>query len=282
MAAPGANATATGAAGLAVRACHTPELLRRRPPLGLAELLADNHMADGGPARWLARDIASCYPVALHAVGTSVGGPDPIDRNYLSKLRALADELGARWVSDHLSFSTWHGRPLHDLLPIPYTEEALRYVAARVHHCQELLQRTMLLENPSRYLPIVAGELDEATFLAELARATGCGLLFDVNNAYVNQVNLGTSADRLIDTLPAADIGYVHIAGHEVRGDHLLDTHGAAVAEPVWNLLARLLARRADLTVVLERDRNQVPLTESLAEVSRAARMIREAGNRAA
>lgn len=264
-------------AGLAVRAAHARELLAEEPALALAELLADNHMAPGGPARWLARRVASAYPVALHAVGASLGGPDPLDLDYLRRLRALAEELDARWVSDHVAWSSWRGRQLHDLLPVPASEAALRHLVPRIHAAQDVLGRRMLLENPSRYLPHVDGELDEAAFLAELTRRTGCGLLVDVNNAYVNEVNLGSSACGFLDCLPIDTIGYVHVAGHARAGDHLLDTHGEPVPAPVWALLARLLARRPGLTVVVERDRNLPPLAELLDEVAKAGRLVREA-----
>ncbi len=274
---------ATGAAaGLAVRIPHARELLDRQPALGLAELLADNHLAPGGPARLLARRVALTYPVALHAVGTSLGGPDPLDRSYLLRLRTLAEELDARWVSDHVSFSSWHGSQLHDLLPVPYSEESLKHISCRIDISQDLLGRRMLVENPSRYLPLAAGEMGEAEFLNELVRRTGCGLLVDVNNAYVNQINLGISAAAFIDELAVADIGYVHIAGHSVRGDYLVDTHGSAVAEPVWQLLERLLYRRPDLTVIIERDRSLPPLDELLDEVTRATLVSRKVVSRAA
>lgn len=269
-------------AGLAVRAAHARELLSRRPPLGLAELLADNHMAPGGPARWLARQVSQVYPVALHAVGTSLGGADPLDHDYLGRLRDLADELEAVWVSDHVAFSSWRGRQLHDLLPVPFSEEALVHLSGRVCDAQDVLDRPLLLENPSRYLPRVPGELEEAEFLAELVSRTGCGLLVDVNNAYVNEVNLGSSAAAFVDGLPSAAIGYVHVAGHALEGDHLLDTHGAAVAAPVWQLLARLLARRPDLGVIVERDRNLPPLDVLLDEVGHATRLMGEVCGRAA
>ncbi len=273
---PSPTVSASAAAGLAVRIPHARELLDRQPVLGLTELLADNHMAAGGPARRLARRIASIYPVALHAVGISLGGSDPLDRNYLMRLRALTEELDACWVSDHVSFSSWHGCQLHDLLPIPYSEESLQHMSCRIEFCQDLLKRRLLLENPSRYLPRVAGELGEAEFLEELVRRTGCGLLIDINNAYVNEINLGTSAAAFIDDLSVVDIGYVHIAGHSVQGDHLIDTHGSAVAEPVWQLLRRLLQRRPDLSVVIERDRNLPALDDLLDEVARATAVSRE------
>lgn len=268
--------------GIGVRAAHVAELLRTRPPLDFVELLTDNHLAPGGPARWLARELAEQYPVALHGVGLSLGSIDPLNRDYLRGVRDLADELGAAAVSDHVAFTRVAGREYHDLLPLPGTREALDHLVGRALEAQERLGRRLLLENASRYLPDVADAIPEHEFLIELCRRSGCGLLLDVNNAYVSQHNLGTDARRLIDTIPAEAIGYVHIAGFEAREDLLVDTHGAPVSEAVWSLLAVLARRVPQVPLMLERDRNLPPLAELLAEAWQARARVEQARPHAA
>lgn len=276
-----AGASVSGV-GIGVRAAHIAELLRTLPPLGFVELLTDNHLAPGGPARWQARAVAEHYPVALHGVGLSVGSIDPLDRDYLRRVRELADELQARFVSDHVAFTRVHGAEYHDLLPLPGTEEALAHLVRRTLEAQERLERRLLLENPSRYLPDVANAIPEEEFLRELCSRSGCGLLLDVNNAYVSQHNLGSDARSLIDAIPPEHIGYAHVAGFEIKEDMAIDTHGAPVCEAVWALLATLARRVPRLPVLVERDRNLPPLPELLTEAWRAQALVAQASRYAA
>lgn len=266
----GAARVAEGGVGIAARAAHFETLLHTQSGLDFIELLTDNHLAAGGPARWTARALARRFPVALHGVGLSLGSIDPLDRAYLRRVRVLAQELDARWVSDHIAFTRVDGIEYHDLLPLPGTRAALAHLIDRVSEAQERLGRPLLLENPSRYLADAADALPEPTFLSELCRRTGCGLLLDLNNLHVSAHNLGGDARDVVEALNPALIGYVHIAGHERRDGLLIDTHGAAITDPVWDLLTVLVRRRPDLTILIERDHNLPPLEELLAEAQHA------------
>lgn len=263
--------------GLAARAAHFKQLLREPQSLDFIELLADNHLAPGGPARRQARALAGRYPVVLHCVGMSLGSVDALDYGYLDRVGALAAETGALWISDHIAFTRFDGVEYHDLLPLPGTREALDHLVARANAVQQRLGRRILLENASRYLPDVPDALPEAEFLSELCRRSGCGLLLDVNNLYVSQHNLGLDAREVIRNLSVNAVGYIHVAGFEPKGRLLVDTHGAPVAEPVWTLLSELARRRPDLPVLIERDRNLPPLEALLAEVERARTVVRGA-----
>lgn len=256
--------------GLGARAAHFEQLLRQSQPLDFIELLTDNHLAPGGPTRWQARALAEQYPVMLHCVGMSLGSVDALDYGYLDRVGALAAETGALWVSDHIAFTRFDGVEYHDLLPLPGTRETLDHLIRRADAVQQRLGRRILLENASRYLSDVPDAMPEVEFLSELCRRSGCGLLLDVNNLYVSQQNLGLDAREVIRKLPVEAIGYVHIAGFEAKGQLLIDTHGAPVAEPVWGLLEELSRRRPDIAVLIERDRNLPPLEALLAEVERA------------
>lgn len=255
--------------GIGLRSAHMRELMRERPRLGFLELLADNHLAEGGPDRWMARSAARAYPVTLHCIGMSLGSIDALDRDYIRRVRRLADEVQAIFLSDHIAFTRVDGIEYHDLLPLPYTEEALNHLAGRTIEAQDLLGRTLLLENPSRYLPTVEAAIPELEFLAELCQRSGCGLLLDINNAYVCQANGGEDASRLIHALPPRFVGYVHIAGHHRRGNLLVDTHAAPVDETVWTLLRSTVAKMPDVPVLIERDGRQPPFCELLAEAQR-------------
>lgn len=268
---------ALAGAGIGLRAAHAAELLARRPPLSFVELLSDNHLAPGGPTRWQARAVAAAYPVTLHGVGLSLGSREPFDRTYLKRLRELTLELDAVFVSDHVAFTRVAGVEFHDLLPLPGTEEALDHLVCRAQEAQDRLGRQLLLENPSRYLPDVTGAIPEHVFLNELCRRSGCGLLLDVNNAYVSQHNLGQDARAFLAGIAAHHIGYAHVAGHEARDGLLVDSHGAPVAAAVWALLAELAQRIPGVPVLVERDRNLPPLAALLAEARRAQTVVAEA-----
>lgn len=260
-----------------MRTAHAEELLRTRPALDFVELLSDNHMVAGGPARWQARAVAGAYPVALHGVGLSLGSLDPLDLDYLHNLGELARELSAVFVSDHVAFTRVGGVDYHDLLPLPGTEEALAHLVQRTVEAQERLGCRLLLENASRYLPDVEGAIPEQDFLNELCRRSGCGLLLDLNNAYVNQHNLGIDARQMTTAIAPEHIGYVHLAGHEERGDLLVDTHGTPVCNAVWNLLGQLARRVPNLAVLVERDRHLPPLATLLEEAGQARHIVASA-----
>jgi hypothetical protein len=262
--------------GLALRPAHFAELLDERPDVPFFEILAENHVQPGDPARPVLETLRARAPVTLHSVGMSLGGIDPLDSSHLAKLRALADFLEPSLVSDHLAWASLDGRQLHDLLPVPFLEEALTHVADRVARAQDALGRRIALENVSGYARFAESDLAEWEFLAEVAARADCLILLDVNNVFVSAANLGFSAEAYVDSLPRARVAQLHVAGHEASGELLLDTHGAPVTDPVWALFERALARFGALPTVLERDRAIPLLGTLLDEASKAdARLAR-------
>jgi uncharacterized protein (UPF0276 family) len=263
--------------GLALRPAHFAALLDERPDVPFFEILAENHVQPGDPARPVLEALRARAPVTLHSVGMSLGGIDPLDASHLAKLRALADLLEPALVSDHLAWASLDGRQLHDLLPIPFLEEALTHVADRVARAQDALGRRIALENVSGYARFAESELAEWEFLAEVAARADCLILLDVNNVFVSAANLGFSAEAYVDSLPRERVAQLHIAGYEASGDLLLDTHGAPVPDPVWALFERVLARFGALPAVLERDRAIPPLGALLDEASKADALLARA-----
>jgi hypothetical protein len=256
--------------GLGLRAAHFEALLRDSSEVPFFEVLAENHTQPGDPERGVLEKLRARAPLTLHSVGMSLGGVDPLDLEHLAKLRALADCLEPALVSDHLAWASLDGRHFHDVLPVPFLEEALSHVAERVTRAQEALGRRIALENVSGYARFAESELQEWEFLTEVAARADCLILFDVNNAFVSAANLGFSAEAYVDSLPAERVAQLHVAGHERGGALLVDTHGAPVADPVWALFERALARFGPLPTVLERDREIPPLAALLDEARKA------------
>ncbi len=249
--------------GVGLRGPHVPDILAQRPAVPWFELLTDNHLAAGGALRFQAETIAERYPVTLHGVGMSLGSVDPLDLDYVRRVRDLARRLGAVHVSEHIAFAAAGGLHSHDLLPMPWTEEALLHMAERVNCAQQELGERLLLENVSTYIEYREADFSEAEFLSALVSETGCGLLLDINNVYVNGVNHGRDPMELLDAVPWASVGEIHLAGHDRRGDLLIDTHGRRVAEPVIALFRQVIGRATEAPVLLEWD-TQLPDWETL------------------
>ena len=259
--------------GIGLRTAHIHDILTERPPLPWLEVLADNYMTTGGlPAAQL-EAVRSHYLVALHCVGMNLGGVDALNWAYLRRIRALRDRMQPAWLSDHVCFTAGGGIEHHDLLPLPYTEEALVHLARRVEQVQEFIGQPLMLENASAYLGYRHSTLSEAAFLNALHDRTGCLLLLDVNNVYVNQRNLGVDGLAYLHELNLAAVGYVHLAGHEDRGRYVIDAHNNPIAPPVWRLFERLQALRCDLPTLIEWDTAIPPLPRLLAEANRARRI---------
>ena len=267
--------------GLGLRAAHFAELSAARPELPFLEVLAENHLHAGDPARALLLRLRANVPLTLHSVGMSLGGCDPLDRAHLARLRQLADLLEPALVSDHLAWVSLDGRHLHDLLPLPFLEEAVAHVAERVARAQELLGRRIALENVSGYARFAESELAEWEFLAAVAERADCSILLDLNNVFVSAANLGFAAETYVDRLPAGRIAQLHLAGHEPRGAALVDSHGAPVADAVWALFRRAVARIGPRPTVLERDRSIPPLGVLVDEASKADAVLASAASRA-
>jgi uncharacterized protein (UPF0276 family) len=256
--------------GVGLRHAHLREVVDHRPAVDFFEVISENFLVSGGRPRYLLDQVAERYPLVLHGVSMSIGSTDDLDLDYLALLKRLADGVGARWVSDHLCWTGVLGVNTHDLLPLPFTEEALAHVTARIRMVQDLLGRQIVLENPSRYVRFNASTMDEGEFMARMAVDSGCGLLLDVNNAYVSAVNDDLDPSVLIDAVPPEHVVEVHIAGHTDLGTHLLDTHDGPVAPPVWDLYRRAVERVGPVATVLEWDARLPPLPELVAELRRA------------
>lgn len=261
-------------AGIGLRAPHVPQVLAERPAVPWLEVHSENYYVDGGPALAALLRIRADYPLSLHGVGMSLGSADPLDRAHLAKLARLVERTAPALVSEHLCWSGIDGRHLNDLLPLPYTEESLAHVCARVTEVQEYLRREILVENVSSYLAFADATIPEWEFVAAVARRTGCRLLCDVNNIYVNAVNHGFDADAYLDALPRDTIAEIHLAGFDASGPCLIDTHGAPVAPDVWALYRRAIARFGPVPTLIEWDTDIPPLATLLAEAATAQSIL--------
>jgi uncharacterized protein (UPF0276 family) len=259
--------------GLGLRTEHYAEFERRGATVDWLEILSENYMVPGGrPLHHLDR-IRADHPMVMHGVSMSIGGTDPLDLDYLRELKALAARVQPAWLSDHLCWTGVNGRNLHDLLPLPMSEAALRHVAARLDEAQHRLGRRIAIENLSSYVRFAADEMREYEFVAELLKRTDALLLLDVNNVYVSSVNHGFDARAYIDAMPADRVVQIHLAGHSVQDGFLIDTHDAPVCAEVWTLYAQALRRFGDVPTMIERDDRIPPLAELLAELDVARRI---------
>jgi uncharacterized protein len=264
------------AAGIGLRAPHVRHVLDTRPPVPWFEVHSENYFADGGPALANLERVRRDYPVALHGVGMSLGSADPLDRAHLTKLKRLAERIAPAVVSEHLCWSGVDGRHFNDLLPLPYTEEALAHVCARVDEVQTCLGRQILVENVSSYYAFPESTLPEYEFVAQVAARTGCRLLVDVNNIYVNAHNHGVDAQAYLAAIPAAVVGEIHLAGFDASGPLLIDTHGAPVADDVWELYRVAVARYGRVPTLIEWD-TDLPSFDVLQREAATAQSVLEA-----
>jgi uncharacterized protein (UPF0276 family) len=240
------------------------------------EVVTENFLAPGGRPRAVLEQVRADRPVVLHGVSLSIGAVEPLSERYLTALQGLVERIEPAMVSDHLCWGTHRGQYVHDLLPLPYTEEALAHVVDRVDEVQARLGRRLYLENPSSYVGFKDATMAEWEFLAALVKRTGCGLLLDVNNVYVSARNFGFDARRYLDALPPAAIGYLHLAGHTDKGRYLLDTHDGAVPPAVWALHREAVRRFGAVPTLVEWDDRIPPLDEVVAERHRAAALEAE------
>jgi uncharacterized protein len=259
--------------GLGLRTRHYAHILEQQPQVDWFEIITENYLQTRGrPLDFLDR-VAERYPIVMHGVGLSIGSSDALDRAYLRELKALRERVGARWVSDHLCFTGVTGKNTHDLLPLPYTEETLAHVVARVRAVQDFLGAPLALENPSTYLEFAAGTLTEWEFLAALAEEADCAILLDVNNVYVSAYNHGFDPLTYLAGIPFERVVQLHVAGHTHHGTHIIDSHIGPVIEPVWQLLA-YAHQRCQASVLLEWDAEIPSFEETHAEALRARAFI--------
>jgi uncharacterized protein len=240
--------------GVGLRTVHFGHILSKWPDVDWFEVLSENFMDTGGRPLWVLDRVAERYPIALHGVSMSIGSTDRLDREYLRKLKALATRVRAHWVSDHLCWTGVAGRNVHDLLPMPYTEEALRHTAARVREVSEILERPLVLENPSSYVEFADSSMTEWEFLTRLCEESDCGLLLDVNNVYVSSFNHSFDAREYVDAVPADRVVQYHLAGHTNKGTHIVDTHSDHAIQEVWDLYARSCRRTGNVSTLYEWD----------------------------
>ncbi len=261
--------------GLGLRTQHYQAILETSPEVDWFEIISENYMVPGGKPLAMLDRIRDRYPLVMHGVSLSIASTAPLDMEYLKALRDLAHRVEPKWVSDHLCWTGVHGVNLHDLLPVPYTEEALEHVVGRVVQVQDFLDRRLTIENVSSYLEYDASEMSEWEFVAELARRADCWLLCDLNNIYVNEFNHGGPAQSFLDALPADRIVQFHLAGHSYNETHLIDTHDADVCPEVWDIYAEALRRFGPVSTMIERDDKIPPLSELMVELDMARSIAR-------
>ena len=259
--------------GVGLRTEHYDHITAAWPRMDWFEAISENFMDSGGRPLQILEQVRRRYPVALHGVSLSIGSTDPLDRAYLARLKALADRIEPAIVSDHLCWTGVEGEQLHDLLPLPFTEEAVRHIAGRVEQVQEFLGRRILLENVSTYVSYRHSTMPEWEFLAAVAERSGCGILLDLNNIYVNSYNHQFDPYDYLARIPGETVGQFHLAGHTDMGSYLFDTHSRPVIEPVWELYRAALRRFGPVTTLIEWDED-IPPFPRLAEEADKARAI--------
>ena len=253
--------------GLGLRPVHYHDFLEHQPRIDWLEIISENYMVPGGKPLHFLDSIRRDYPMVMHGVSLSIGSIDPLDLNYLTELKALADRVQPAWVSDHICWTGVGHTNLHDLLPMPYTEAALKHLVDRVDQVQHFLGRQIVLENASTYVAFTADEMSEWEFVAELAKRADCKLLLDVNNVHVSAVNHGFDARRYIDAMPTDRIVQIHLAGHEDHGDYIIDTHDHPIVAPVFELYRYTLERLGWIPTMIERDDNIPALSDLMDEL---------------
>lgn len=266
--------------GLGLRKEHYRDFLDGDVPVDFVEVISENFMVDGGQPRDILRRVREKHPVALHGVSMSIGSADGLDIAYLRRLKALADDVQPLFVSDHLSWSRMAGFSSHDLLPVPYTEEALALVCRNIDMAQDTLGRSMLFENPSSYVVFDGAAMSEWQFLAEMSKRTGCGLLLDINNVYVSASNHGFDPHAFLRGIPADRVRQIHLAGHTQGPGLLIDTHDQPVCDEVWALYRTAMTLLGPVATMIERDDAIPPLSELLGELAVAREVglaVREA-----
>jgi uncharacterized protein (UPF0276 family) len=262
--------------GVGLRSPHIDRVLRERPAVDWFEIISENYFADGGIARSHLESVRATYRLIPHGVSLSIGGSDALNRDYLRRLRDLVKKVNAPWCSDHLCWTGVGGVDVHDLLPMPYTAEALSHVVERVKVVQGEIETPFALENASSYMEYRESTMSEHEFLAEVAERADCGLLLDVNNVFVSAYNHGQDADCYIDSIPSDRVVQIHVAGHTDKGEYLLDTHSDHVRDEVWELYRRALRRCGAVSTLVEWDEN-IPEWSVLAAEAEAARAVRDA-----
>jgi len=264
--------------GVGLRSAHFTHLLQHRPAVDWFEIISENFIDSQGRPRYVLDQLAEHYPIVMHGVSLSIGSSDPLNFAYLAKLKALADAVQAKWISDHICWTGVLGRNTHDLLPLPFDEATLSYVVERVKTVQDFLERPLVLENPSSYVTFTTSTMPEWEFVARLAEEADCGLLIDVNNVYVSSFNHGFDPYEYLRHIPAQRIAQFHLAGHTNMGSYLLDTHDGHVVDPVWDLYRMAHELTGGRSTLLEWDAKIPPFDVVHAEVLKARQYVEALG----
>jgi uncharacterized protein (UPF0276 family) len=260
--------------GIGLRSVHYRHILEHNPDVDWFEIISENYLDSQGRPRYVLRQVAERYPIVMHGVSLSIGSVDPLDLDYLRRLKRLGDEVNTRWISDHICWTGVAGRNTHDLLPIPLNEASLAHVIQRVRTVQDVLERPLVLENPSSYVTFADSTMSEWEFVARLAEETDCGLLLDVNNVYVSSVNHDFDPIEYLHAIPAERVVQFHLAGHTNLGTHCIDTHDGRVIDEVWQLYRLAHRLTGGASTLLEWDAKIPPLPEVHAEVLKARRFF--------
>jgi len=256
--------------GLGLRGDHFNHILREQPAVDWFEIISENFMDSGGRPRYILDQVAERYPIVMHGVSMSIGSTDPLDMNYLQRLKKLADEVNPVWVSDHLCWTGILNLNSHDLLPVPLNDESLKHICDRIKQVQDVLERPLILENPSTYLSFQQSTLKEWDFLRLMTEETNCGLLLDVNNVYVSAYNNDFDPMHYLDGVPWDRVVQMHLAGHQHCGDYIIDTHDREVASYVWELFSHAWQRSGETALLLEWDGNIPSFDDCYAELMKA------------
>ncbi len=261
--------------GLGLRKEHYTTILDEQPAVDWFEILSENYLVDGGKPLYYLDRIREQYPMVMHGVSLSIGGTDPLNQDYLARLTALAKRVQPGWISDHLCWTGVHGTNLHDLMPLPYTEETVRHVAQRVSQVQDHLGQRILLENVSSYVAFRDSEFTEWEFLREVAEQADCLILLDINNIHVSAFNHNFDPYDYLAGIPAERVYQFHLAGHSYEGDLIIDTHDHPIIDPVWELYSAAVRRFGYVSTMIERDDNIPPLADLLSELAQARQIAR-------
>jgi hypothetical protein len=259
--------------GMGLRTEHYTDILEGKPPIDWFEILSENYLVPGGRPLAILDQIAERYPVVMHGVSMSIASTQSLDMNYLQELKILANRIKPKWISDHLCWTGVHGVNLHDLLPFPYTSEALDHIVNRVNKVQDFLEAPLALENVSTYVSFEQSEMTEWDFIKELTIRTGCWLLLDINNVFVSSFNHEFDAREFIDGIPSDRVVQFHMAGHSDHETYIVDTHDAPIRDEVWDLYRHALKRFGPVSTIIERDDNIPPLADMLPELEKIRRI---------
>jgi uncharacterized protein (UPF0276 family) len=260
--------------GVGLRTVHFKHLLGTQPDVDWFEALSENYLDTGGRPRYVLEKVAEQYPIVLHGVSLSIGGTDPLDFDYLRKLKALAKSVNARWISDHLCWTGVMSKNTHDLLPVPYSEPALKHITERVRIVSDYLEQPLVLENPSTYVAFKESTMTEWDFIARLAAESGCYLLLDVNNVYVSAFNHKFDPKTYIDAIPVDRVVQIHLAGHTKYDTYIIDTHTGHVIDEVWSLYEHTCRRFGEISTMIEWDQDIPDFDTVHAEAMKAADLL--------